>query len=153
MATTSTKLLSTASSRPACCCSFLPAPLPSSTQENFPTFSFHYYTGFPTSSARHSLDQSSTSRRLPSAYILPKPTRDPLSQTVASAIFCLLQVVFPQLTHLSDVQQLLRYLWQLFQNLDARQKMGFSLAFRKATLAWPRNSLGLACNWKPRVTE
>ena len=65
--------------------------------------------------------------------VLPKPSRDwskarpnvsctrsvcaPLSQTVAS--FWLLQVVFPQLTQLSDVQQLLRHLWQLFQNLDS----------------------------------
>ena len=73
-------------------------------------------------------------RRLPSAYILPKHSRDwsmarpivcctqtvsaPLSQTVASAIYCLLQVVFPELTSLSDVLPLLRHIWRLFQSFD-----------------------------------
>ena len=73
-------------------------------------------------------------RRLPSAYILPKHSRDwnkarpivsytqtvsaPLSQTVASAFYCLLQVVFPELTSLSDVLPLLRHIWRLLQSFD-----------------------------------
>ena len=73
-------------------------------------------------------------RRLPSAYILPKHSRDwskarpivsytqtvcaPLSQTVASAIYCLLQVVFPELTALSDVLPLLRHIWRILQHYD-----------------------------------
>ena len=73
-------------------------------------------------------------RRLPSAYILPKHSRDwskarpivsytqtvcaPLSQTVASAIYCLLQVVFPELTALSDVLPLLRRIWRILQHYD-----------------------------------
>ena len=73
-------------------------------------------------------------RRLPSAYILPKHSRDwskarpivsytqtacaPLSQTVASAIFCLLQIVFPELTALSDVLPLLRRIWKILQQHD-----------------------------------
>ena len=73
-------------------------------------------------------------RRLPSAYILPKHSRDwnkarpivsytqtvsaPLSQTVASAIYCLLQVVFPELTSLPDVLPLLRHIWRLLQSFD-----------------------------------
>ena len=63
-------------------------------------------------------------RRLPSAYILPKHSRDwskarPIvsyTQTVcavASAIYCLLQVVFPELTALSDVLPLLRHIWRI----------------------------------------
>ena len=73
-------------------------------------------------------------RRLPSAYILPKHSRDwskarpivsyaqtvsaPLSQTVASAIYCLLQIVFPDLTSLSDVLPLLRHIWRVLQHYD-----------------------------------
>ena len=73
-------------------------------------------------------------RRLPSAYILPKHSRDwskarpivsyaqtvsaPLSQTVASAIYCLLQIVFPDLTSLSDVLPLLRRIWRVLQHYD-----------------------------------
>ena len=73
-------------------------------------------------------------RRLPSAYILPKHSRDwskarpivsytqtacaPLSQTVASAIYCLLQIVFPELTALSDVLPLLRQIWKILQQHD-----------------------------------
>ena len=71
-------------------------------------------------------------RRLPSAYILPKHSRDwskarpivsytqtvcaPLSQTVASTIYCLLHVVFPELTALSDVLPLLRHIWRILQH-------------------------------------
>ena len=69
-----------------------------------------------------------------SAYILPKHSRDwskarpivsytqtacaPLSQTVASAIYCLLQIVFPELTALSDVLPLLRRIWKILQQYD-----------------------------------
>ena len=42
----------------------------------------------------------------------------PLSQTVASAIYCLLQIVFPELTALSDVLPLLRRVWQILQQYD-----------------------------------
>ena len=43
----------------------------------------------------------------------------PLSQTVASAIYCLLQIVFPELTALSDVLPLLRHIWKILQQYDS----------------------------------